>query len=294
MSGAWSDLGDGVRVRRSRAWEMNSTLLARDGAAVLVDPGVLPSELADLAGATAAVAPRAADVTLVFTHPHWDHVLGRAAFPRAATLAHADFAPALARAAADVERKARAWIEGAGEAWPGPFAAFAPDRAVRGTTALRLGPFAAVAYELPGHCPAQIGLHFPEPGVFVAADTLSEIEIPWLDGPPAVYRRALEALAPVFADAPLRVLVPGHGPVAHGREAARARLARDLDYLRALEARVADAVGRGLAADAVRRELATMDYPGRDAAYPMNDVHAANVQYAHAAVAAAAAEPRRT
>lgn len=49
MASSWTDLGDGVHVRRSRAYEMNPVVLARDGHALVVDPGVLPSEMADLA-----------------------------------------------------------------------------------------------------------------------------------------------------------------------------------------------------------------------------------------------------
>ena len=36
--GAWTDLGDGVRVRRSRAFAMNSVLLLDEEHTVVVDP----------------------------------------------------------------------------------------------------------------------------------------------------------------------------------------------------------------------------------------------------------------
>lgn len=279
MTSPWTDLGDGVHVRRSRAYAMNSVVLVRDAHAVVIDPGVLPSEMTELAAFVAGRAPRFEQVALVFTHPHWDHVLGRPYFPAATTVAHVGFADELERDAADIEHSAREWIEGADEAWPRPFAPFRPDLAVRGTAALPLGPFDAVAYDAPGHCASQLALFFPALGLFVAADMLSDIEIPWLDGPPWVYRRTLKDLHWVFEQEDVRVLVPGHGPVATGRAASYRRLLRDLDYLLVLEQKVGAARAKGLSLEETQAECAAMDYLGKDAAYAMNDVHRDNVRF---------------
>lgn len=279
MPTPWTDLGDGVHVRRSRAYEMNSVVLVRDGHAIVIDPGVLPTEMADLAGFVAGHAPRFEKVAVVFTHPHWDHVLGREYFPAARTVAHVGFADELGRDAAQIEASAKEWIEGAGEAWPRPFAPFAPELAVRGTAAVRLGPLDAIAYHVPGHCPSQLALFFPAQGVFVAADMLSDIEIPWLDGPPWVYRRTLKELHWVFEQEDVRVLVPGHGGIALGRADGYRRLLRDLDYLLVLERRVADARDRGLSLEQSQADCEAMDYLGKDAAYAMNDVHRDNVAF---------------
>lgn len=287
---AWTDLGDGCHVRRSRAYDMNSVVLARDGHALVVDPGVLPSELGDLAAFVGSRAPRFGNVALLFTHPHWDHVLGRPWFPAATTVAHVGFADEAARDAAAIEASAKSWIEGAGEAWPRAFEPFAPDLAVRGTAPLRLGPFDTVAYDVPGHCASQLAFYFPAPGVFVAADMLSDIEIPWLDGPPWVYRRTLKQLHWVFEQEDVRALVPGHGGVALGRTDGYRRLLRDLDYLLVLEQRVEAARGRGLSLSETTAECEAMDYLGKDAAYAMNDVHRENVRFAWNGLAERAGE----
>jgi hypothetical protein len=108
---------------------------------------------------------------------------------------------------------------------------------------------------------------------------LSDIEIPWLDGPPWVYRRTLKELHWVFEQEDVRFLVPGHGGVARGRADAYRRLLRDLDYLLLLEQRVAEARARGRSLAETQADCAAMDYLGKDAAYAMNDVHRDNVRF---------------
>lgn len=276
----WTDLGGGVHVRRSRCYEMNSVVLVRDAHALVIDPGVLPSEMTELAAFTSERAPRYEQVALAFTHPHWDHVLGKPWFPAATTYAHVGFADEAERDEAEIESKAKAWIEGEGEAWPVPFRAFAPDLAVRGTINVRMGPFDAVSYDVPGHSASEIALWFPHEGVLVAGDRLSDIEIPWLAGPPWVYRRSLKSLHYLMEHEDVRTLVPGHGPVAHGRVTAYKRLLRDMDYLLHLEERVGAAHDRGASLEEAQAELAAMEYLGKDSAYPMNDVHRENVAFA--------------
>lgn len=281
MHDAWTDHGDGIWVRQSHAYQTNTTVLVDDGWALLVDPGVLPSDLDDVANFVKQHAPRFEQVSIVFTHPHWDHVLGRPWFPAATTVAHAGFFDVLQLEEANIEKAARSFIESAGEAWPHPFRAFEPTLNTRGIVGLQIGPFSFVTHEIPGHDPNQIALHFPERGVFVSADTLSDIEIPWLDAPAWVYRKSLEALSQVFEQEDIRLLVPGHGPVAHGRTAAYRRLLRDLAYLRHLEEGIAAAHVRGLSLMDARRELELMDYVGKDAAYSMNEVHRENVRFTY-------------
>lgn len=285
MDSAWTDLGEGAWVRRSRAYQMNTTVLVQDGWALLIDPGVLPSELEDVARFVAERAPRFEQVAIAFTHPHWDHVLGLPWFPAATTLAHAGFFDVLQIEEARIERSAKEYIEGEGEAWPTPFRAFEPTFNARGVVGLQLGPFSFVTHELPGHDPNQLAFHFPARGLFVSADTLSDIEIPWLDAPAWVYRKGLEALTHVFEHEDIRVLVPGHGPLAMGRAAAYRRLLGDLAYLRRLEQGVTSARARGLSLEDTRGELEAMDYLGKDAEYSMNEVHRENIRLTYEGMA---------
>jgi glyoxylase-like metal-dependent hydrolase (beta-lactamase superfamily II) len=267
-----------VRVRQSRAFWMNTLVLIDRRHAVVVDPGVLPSELDDLAAVVAAARPER--VTLLFSHSHWDHVLGRPWWPAAATIAHTRFAAEVAAGAGRTRHKAEAQAAEHGEVLTRGFEPFSPDVAVAGERAIELGPWALVLRDAPGHCPSQVSVHLPGRRLLFAADMLSDIEIPILDGPCPVYRRTLELLGPVFESGAVETLVPGHGSVARGAAASAARLERDTRYLAMLEGAVREARARGRTLEEAQAALEGMDYTGRDADYSMRDIHRANVRFA--------------
>jgi hydroxyacylglutathione hydrolase len=278
---AWTDLGSGVHVRQSRVLWMNSALLLHREHAVLVDPGVLPSELDDLAAAVRRGG--APTVTLVFTHSHWDHVLGRPWWPAAATVGHARLAAELRRDADAILGEATGHAARSGEAWSHGFQPFEPDLAVEDERSLALGPWRLVLREAPGHCDSQVTVHLPDRGVLIAGDLLSDLEIPWLDREPAACRATLRALLPLAEGGGIGTLIPGHGTIARGPEALE-RLHRDLGYLDALEAGVRAARGTGLTLEETQVRLAALDYLGKGAAYPMDDVHRENVRITWEAV----------
>jgi hydroxyacylglutathione hydrolase len=273
---AWTDLGGGVRVRQSRAYAMNSVLLLEPAHAVLVDPGVLPSELDDLAATTR----EATGVSLVFTHSHWDHVLGRAWWPQASTVAHAGLAAALARDAAAVAADVDACTRGLGEPWTRGFAPFVPDVATRGETEVACGPWHLVLRDAPGHCDDQVTVHLPARRLLVVGDMLSDLELPWLDREPAVYRRSVAEILRLAEAGEVETLIPGHGAIARGAAAVRERIRRDLRYLEALEEGVREARAAGLTLEQALARLAAIAPGDCGADFPLADVHRENLRLA--------------
>ncbi|HTK30924.1 MAG TPA: MBL fold metallo-hydrolase [Candidatus Saccharimonadaceae bacterium] len=286
MATAWTDLGGGIHVRQSRAFLMNSVALLDREHTVLVDPGVLPSELDDLAAKVAAAQPRA--VTLVFTHAHWDHVLGRAWWPNAATLAHDRFAQDMERTMGFVHAEADKIATEHGERWAKPFERFLPKERVAGLRFVKLGGWRLVLRDAFGHSHSQMSVHLPEPRVLIAADMLSDIEIPILNRPPDAYLETLRTLLPV-AEGAIETLIPGHGAIARGAEAVAKRFRRDLTYLDALDRRVREAVAAGVPLERAQRDLLDMPDVERDPQFPMRDIHLKNVAVAYQGVAAGAA-----
>ena len=279
---AWTDLGGGVRVRQSRVFRMNSALLLDREHAVLVDPGVLPSELDDLAAVVREARPRA--LTLVFTHSHWDHVLGRPWWPQAGSVGQAGLGAELRRDAAAILAEACGHAARFGEAWSHGFQPFEPDLTVEGERSLALGPWRLVLREARGHCDSQITVLLPDRGLLIAGDLLSDLEIPWLDRKPAAYGATLRGLLRLAEGGGIATLVPGHGTIASGPEALE-RIHRDLGYLDALESGVRNAHRAGHSPEETQARLAAMDYPGKGAAYPMDDVHRENVRITWESVA---------
>jgi glyoxylase-like metal-dependent hydrolase (beta-lactamase superfamily II) len=286
MSGgpaAWSDLGHGIRVRRSEAFAMNSVLLLDREHAVIVDPGVLPSELDDLARAVTETAPR--KTTLFFTHAHWDHVLGRPWWPGARTIAHDRFAAEVKRERDGIVREAEAIAVRHGERWEKAFAPFKPDQEVSGLRFMRLDPWRLVFRDAPGHSASQLSCHLPDRRILIAADMLSDIEPPILDGPCAAYRKTLETLAELAENGAIETIIPGHGAIAVDAEESIKRILRDGYYLAELENDVTDAVARGVALEAVQEALAVMDYTGKGStSYPTDAMHRDNVRFAYEGV----------
>ncbi|TMQ51571.1 MAG: MBL fold metallo-hydrolase [Candidatus Eisenbacteria bacterium] len=262
IASAWTDLGGGIRVRQSVAYAMNSVLLLHPEHAIVVDPGVLPSELDDLKHAVDEIHP--AQVTLFLTHAHWDHVLGRPWWPKARIVAHDRFGAEVRRGRERTLSEAARVAAAHGEEWSAGFEPFVPHEPMSGMRFAKLGPWRVVWRDAFGHCDSQLNLHLPESRTLIAGDMLSDIEIPWLNRPPAAYRATLDALVPLAANGAIETLIPGHGAIARGAEAVRKRIGRDLEYLDALESGVADARREGLSLEQAQEKLGVVSLPVSD------------------------------
>jgi len=217
-------VADDVFVATSRTMSTTSTVVVRDGRALLVDPAWQPDELADLA---ATLVDRGWTVTAGFaTHAHHDHLLWHPGFGAAPRFA----SPRTARLAAD-ERAALV-------AELGDFPSDLVDLMGRVTPveALPRDAVSGLDVELvvhDAHAPGHTALWLPQSRVLVVGDLLSDVEIPLPLDPddlPA-YLAGLETLAPYVARA--AVLIPGHGTLTTDPSA---RLAADLRYLEAVAA----------------------------------------------------------
>lgn len=290
---AWTDLGGGVLVRRSRAFRMHSVLLLDPEHAVIVDPGVLPSELDDIAERAKGASPRR--TTLMFTHAHWDHVLGRSWWPEAGTAGHELMTYEMASDADGTRSEAEIVAERFGERWPRAFEPFVIDESLAGAGAVTLGPWRIEFRDAPGHCDSSLTLHLPDQRVMIAGDLASDTEIPGLDGSPGVYRKTIEGLVALCDRGAIEVLIPGHGSIARGSAAVAARLNADLAYLSALERAVTAAQRDGAGLDEVRERLADMPIVGRDdPEYPTGPVHEQNLTHAFRAALAGATKTRNS
>ena len=248
-----------IDVKHSGIWQLSSAVIADAGACLVVDPGYFPRELEELA-ATAAARGRTTHV--VFTHGHWDHVMGWRNFPGAEVIGST-------RLVADVDGAAPVAATNLSNArdfdgqWyvvrPGPLAWPANMRPLGDGETLRIGGATLRALALPGHSPDGLALLLDEPRVLLAGDYLSPCEIPFVDDVDA-YRVTLRRLLALLPE--VDAVIPGHGPRLDRTEVTEIARA-DLEYLDAL----ADAA-RG---DADIRLPRAAEVPG------MVDHHARNI-----------------
>lgn len=206
--------GVNVDVLTSGIWQTNSTVLSAGGACVVVDPAYFPRELA-------AIATRVEELghaeAVVFTHGHWDHVMGHQALPGATVWLSAELERSIAagdpRAARYLD-EARAfdsrWYvpRPAGHVWP------ERRRPVADGDVIEAGTMRLRALHLPGHSPDGLGLVVED--LLLVGDYLSPCEIPFIDDAGA-YRATLVRLIALLAG--VREVIPGHGARLTAREA---------------------------------------------------------------------------
>ena len=231
---ALTQVTDGVWVATSRNFRTTSTIVANGTRALLVDPAWDPDELVGLAAAIDALG---LTVTCGFaTHAHYDHLLWHASFgdpPRWATAGAAEAARSrrdelvaplgdeLAAFVGDAFARVQAVP---GDHLPHPFGEDGPAEEIE-----------VIVHD--AHVPGHGALWFPERRLLVAADMLSDYELPLPFHPDdlGAYLEGLERLAPYVEQA--RYLIPGHGaPTSGGTDTPMARLDADRRLLDALMA----------------------------------------------------------
>jgi glyoxylase-like metal-dependent hydrolase (beta-lactamase superfamily II) len=230
-------VAEGVLVHESQFCQGNAVVVQGRAGVLLIDPGVLGSELDCLADDLRELGQPV--VAGFATHPHWDHMLWHASFgaaPRYGTARAAAFAR---DRLSDPGAKARI----AAQLIPPDIAGQVPLDLM----GLITGPPAGTAQvpwdgpavriiEHQAHAPGHAALLIGDRGVLVAGDMLSDVLIPVLDlngtaDPVEDYLAALRLLE--GAAGGVDVLIPGHGS-AGGADQVHARIDQDRAYVHAL------------------------------------------------------------
>ena len=253
MSAAFTQISPTVWALQSRSMAYNSGVILDGEHACLIDPGPHPDEVEQ---ALLFVAKRGAQIdSVVLTHSHWDHILGPERMRPELIVTTNAFTR--------VTKRDRAMILKMIERWEGrfeyqrqkPFFIPRPDATFDDSIELEIGNLHLQLMEIPGHAEDQLAIYDPSTATLWAADTLSDIEIPYVMYSLSAYERSLARLAGLE----IAALVPGHGNPTSDSADIAARIAFDRAYLAELRTRVGAALAEGLDVTATVERCADMD-----------------------------------
>lgn len=227
----WERLGDGVGRRRLPGWDATVGLVVGDDAVLLYDTGSTLREGAELrAQAQALLGRRVTHIAL--SHPHFDHVLGTAAFSGAEVYGAVGIDRVLDGDALRVDAVTQG--SPAAQAAEAADLLVLPHHFVTGEWTLELGGRQVLLANVgPGHSGHDLALLVPgssdSPEIVFCGDLVEESGDPQA-GPDAVRTRwpaALDRLLDLGGED--AVYVPGHGAVVDAAfvRAQRAQLAAE-------------------------------------------------------------------
>lgn len=227
---------EGAREHFSRANAgdiANTGCIATPAGAVVVDTG--PSLRYGQAQRAAVRAATGRDTVQVYiTHAHPDHFLGSQAYADVPVQALAATAERIAVGGDALAQNLYLLL---GSAMAGT--AVRPPTALAGAGPVDIGGRRLQLIALRGHSAADLAVFDEASGTLFAGDLVFFERAPTTpDADIAQWLAALDRLAQL----PLRVLVPGHGPVVRGPEA----IAQTREYLLWVRAALQDAAARGL------------------------------------------------
>ncbi len=219
------ELPDEMRLF-ARGWLHGNAVIVRDPEPVVIDTGY-HTGTEELLDALRCFCGGTAVDRVLLTHVHADHAGGVATLvDEGAPLvfAHRD-----ARDIVNAWDATALWLHGTGQVMP----RFTVDVALDHGQSIRFAHRDWQVIHTPGHATGGVS-YLSGDGVLITGDALWEdgfgILNPWVDGPEVVDQaaRALDRLARTDA----RVIIPGHGPVFSGLDAAIDRARSRLAYLR--------------------------------------------------------------
>ncbi|AXE77830.1 MBL fold metallo-hydrolase [Streptomyces atratus] len=211
----WERLGHGVGRRRLPGWDATVALVVGADGVLLCDTGSTLREGEEIRAQTQALLGRRV-THIALSHPHFDHVLGTAAFPGTQVYGAVGMAGLMKLGADDLRASAVRHGVSESDAAEAIDALVAPHHEVRGEWTLDLGGGRQVllANAGPAHSGHDLAVLVPgSPAVVLCGDLVEESGEPQAgrDAVPSRWPTALDRLLALGGED--AVYVPGHGAV---------------------------------------------------------------------------------
>jgi glyoxylase-like metal-dependent hydrolase (beta-lactamase superfamily II) len=222
----WERLAEGVGRRRMPVWDATVGLIAGEDAVLMYDTGSTVREGAELRAQAQALLGGRRVTHIALSHPHFDHVLGTAAFSGAEVYAAVGMDALMRRDRDEIRDTAIRHGVPAADAAEAADLLVVPRHLVSGEWTLELGGRQVLLANVgPGHSGHDLAVLVPgSPEVVFCGDLVEE------SGEPQAGRDAIPSRWPAALDRLLSlggedaVYVPGHGAVV---DAAFVRAQRD-------------------------------------------------------------------
>jgi hydroxyacylglutathione hydrolase len=253
MSLSFSEVSPGLWVAQSRGLKMHTGAFISEGEACLIDPGLFPDEIDDIARLIEERGARPS--VIVLTHSHWDHIIGPEHFPGVKIVAQEEYVAFTRKNATELVKPLTFWEEHVGLKREKPFVIPQPDETFGESTVIEVGSLILRLEHVPGHAVDQLAVRHEETGAVWVSDILSDIEIPYVSDNLATYERTLQKVGTWD----IRALVPGHGAWTTDKDEIKERIEQDRRYLTELRTRVARALGEGRTIDEAVQACADME-----------------------------------
>lgn len=223
----WARLADGVGRRRMPVWDATVGLIAGESGVLMYDTGSTLREGAELRTQAQALLGGRRVTHIALSHPHFDHVLGTAAFAGAEVYGAVGVADLMKRERDEILGAAVRHGVAADDAAQATDVLVVPHHMVSGEWTLDLGGRQVLLANVgPGHSGHDLAVLVPgSPEVVFCGDLVEESGEPQA-GPDAIPSRwpaALDRLLSLGGED--AVYVPGHGEVV---DAAFVRAQRDV------------------------------------------------------------------
>jgi len=269
-----------IRVFTSALYMTTSGVVFGKDGALVIDPNLLPREI-DAIHWYVEQSEKPAKY-LLYTHHHWDHILGGQAFPSARRLAHRCF-PGAMDSHTPLDEIRRFDDEYYIDRHP-PFEFQPPHDLVEDGWTGDLGDIEFKLIHLPGHAIDMLGVHIPAEKTLFASDMLSDVELPMIEGDGSEYLASLRKIDTLVTAGQVETLVPGHGHVTRGVEAIRARIVEDSAYIDRLRIAIGGKLSEGADVETAIEACRSMDYHNKQGWPSMGKVHDANVREVYRAM----------
>lgn len=213
----------------SQLYQTTSIVIHADDCIVIVDPNLLPIEVEEIRQFVNEIKD-SRPIYLLFTHSHWDHIIGYGVFPEATVIARDVFKDREDKENILKQLKDFDVKHYISRDYPNIYPHVDIVVYEEGQV-LEIGNTSLTFYKADGHCDDAIFIVVEPLGLWIAGDYFSDVETPSIHQSNEAYVETLEKTESILENHDIRFLITGHGKMADSKEEILKRKLESLNYI---------------------------------------------------------------